>query len=451
MPEYKYKAITKDGLVVTNRVASASKQNLITKLKNGGLTPIEITQVSTASGSKAASPTTKKNKSTDIQSIVKSVQKSQEVNGKTKGQQTLKEKMAMLGGGNITKRDIMIFTQNFYLLKKADFNNIHALSTVIKSTENKSFQGILEDILAGVEQGEYMYSTMEYYSNVFPYIYINMIKVGELSGSLTQSLQQAVRYLDSNDDTARKLKGIIIPNALMLVAMVILMFVGSFYTVPMIENIFKEVGSSATLPAVTIAFTNFLKWFVAHWYIFAIIVIGIAVGIISYIRTPKGRYNFDNFKYTMPIFGSLIYSMDFARMTRAMLLNLQNGMRIQEALDVSKNIVNNLVMRGLVETAINNILTGQSWITPFEEAGLGSSMITEMLKVGMQTNLTEMMEKLLDYMQVEIDQKTQKVMKALPQLVYVIVGVMMIFVVLVVLVPCIQVYMGNFMFDAAGL
>ena len=77
MPEYKYKAITKDGLVVTNRVASASKQNLITKLKNGGLTPIEITQVSSASGSKAASPTTKKNKSTDIQSIVKSVQKSQ--------------------------------------------------------------------------------------------------------------------------------------------------------------------------------------------------------------------------------------------------------------------------------------------------------------------------------------------------------------------------------------
>jgi type II secretory pathway component PulF len=108
-------------------------------------------------------------------------------------------------------------------------------------------------------------------------------------------------------------------------------------------------------------------------------------------------------------------------------------------------------MRGLVETAINNILTGQSWIAPFEEAGLGSSMITEMLKVGMQTNLTEMMEKLLDYMQVEIDQKTQKVMKALPQLVYVIVGVMMIFVVLVVLVPCIQVYMGNFLFSAYGV
>lgn len=81
----------------------------------------------------------------------------------------------------ITTRDLVIFTQNFYLLKKANFNNIHALSTIIESTDNLSFRGILEDILAGVEAGENMYTTMEYYSNVFPYIYINMIKVGELS------------------------------------------------------------------------------------------------------------------------------------------------------------------------------------------------------------------------------------------------------------------------------
>ena len=81
----------------------------------------------------------------------------------------------------ITSRDLVIFTQNFYLLKKANFNNIHALSTIIESTENLSLRGILQDILAGVEAGDYMYTTMEYYSNVFPEIYINMIKVGELS------------------------------------------------------------------------------------------------------------------------------------------------------------------------------------------------------------------------------------------------------------------------------
>jgi len=86
----------------------------------------------------------------------------------------------------ITNRDLVIFTQNFYLLKKANFNNIHALNTIIQSTENLSLRGILEDILAGVEGGDYMYTTMEYYSNVFPEIYINMIKVGELSRIFNQ-------------------------------------------------------------------------------------------------------------------------------------------------------------------------------------------------------------------------------------------------------------------------
>mgnify|MGYP003302430060 CR=1 FL=1 len=90
----------------------------------------------------------------------------------------------------------VIFTQDFYLLKKANFNNIHALSTIIESTENDSFKAIIEDILLGVEAGENMYTTMEYYAGVFPPIYINMIKVGELSGSLTNSLEQAVTYLE---------------------------------------------------------------------------------------------------------------------------------------------------------------------------------------------------------------------------------------------------------------
>ena len=194
-----------------------------------------------------------------------------------------------------------------------------------------------------------------------------------------------------------------------------------------------------------------MQWVAAHWYV-PVGIIAIIVGvIIAYIRTPKGRYNFDYFKYTMPVFGKLNYSLDFSRLMRAMLLNLENGMRIQDSLDVSKNVINNYVMRAMVETSINNILVGASWIEPFEKSGLASSMTTEMLKVGMQTDLSEMMHKLLDYMDIDIDNTMKNIMAVLPQIVYSIVGILLIFVVLVVLVPCIQVYMGNFLFSAAGV
>ena len=150
----------------------------------------------------------------------------------------------------------------------------------------------------------------------------------------------------------------------------------------------------------------------------------------------------------MSVLWFLIYGIGFTRLIQWILLNIRNGMRIQDALETCKNISNNLVMLSLIESAINNLLVGGSWIEPFEKAGLSSPMVTEMLRIGMQTDLTEMMEKLLEYMQIDIDNIMKKIMKVLPQIVYAIAGVMLIFVTIVVLVPMIQMYMGTWMFSA---
>ena len=449
MPTYMYKAMTKTGVVVRNRVEFASKQNLIKTLKSNDLLPISIEQISYSS---KKTPKRKKKNITDTQEIMKNVNTTQ-LNKEKKMTLSTKEKinMYLAKTEKITQRDIVVFTQNFYLLKKANFNNIHALNTIIESTENISFRGILEDILAGVEAGENMYTTMEYYSNVFPYIYINMIKVGELSGSLTNSLEQAVKYLDDTESLNKKLRTILIPNIIQFVLLLVMLVVGTLVAIPAIQGIFDELGTDETLPAVTLWFADFIKKAIKYWYLPVLIIVAAVAGVLFYINTPKGKYNFHYFKYKMPIFGQLIFALDFSRLMKAMLLNLKNGMRIQESLEVSKNVVKNYVMLSMIETSINNILTGTSWIEPFEKSGLAKPMITEMLKIGMQTDLTEMMEKLVEYMEIDIDNIMRKIMQVLPQVVYAIVGVVLIFFVLVVLVPCIQVYMGNFLFSAYGV
>ena len=448
MPTYIYRAMTKSGLVVRNKIESPSRQNLLKTLKGNGLLPIDVQQIRYVGKQQKKA---KKN-ITNIEEIMKNVNTTNI--GKSKPKQlSTKEKINLYFAKTekITSRDIIIFTQNFYLLKKANFNNIHALDTIIQSTENVSFRGILEDILAGVEAGENMYTTMEYYSNIFPYIYINMIKVGELSGSLTNSLEQAVKYLEESDALTRKLKSILIPNIVQFVLLLVMLFAGTLIAIPTIQGIFDEIGTEEELPAVTLWFADVVDVMIAYWYIPVIILVAIAAAIIFYINTPRGKYNFHYFKYKMPIFGELIFALDFSRFLKAMLLNLRNGMRIQDSIEVSKNVVKNYVMLSMIETSINNILTGSSWIEPFEESGLAKPMITEMLKIGMQTDLAEMMEKLVEYMQIDIDNIMEKIMKVLPQVVYAIVGVVLIFFVLVVLVPCIQVYMGNFLFSAYGV
>ena len=446
MPEYIYRAVDENGTLVRNRVQDKSKQNLIKKLKVNGLMPIDVTQVSFGKYKKGGL----KRNVNNIDEIMQIANSADIGKNKRKFSTVEKINMTLSKSATVTQRDIVIFTQNLYLLKKAGFNNVHALSTIIQSTENPTLKGILEDILAGVEAGDYMYTTMEYYSDVFPYIYINLVKVGELSGSLEESLNQAVEYLDSSNELTKKLKKILIPNIVQFVVLIAILFFGSMYVVPIIQDIFAQVGTKDKLPWYTLAFSNFLTKVQENWFIPTAIIAAIIGGIYLYTRTPKGRYRWDYFKYRMPIFGELIFAIDFSRLTKAMVLNLKNGMRIQEALEVSKNVVKNLVMLSIIETSINNIIIGDSWVDPFEKSGLAKPMITEMLKIGMQTDLPTMMEKLVEYMDIDIDQIIDKIVKILPQILYVVIGIIIIFVTIVVLVPCIQVYMGNFLFSAAG-
>ena len=248
MPVYVYRAVTDKGLVVKNKVEEANKQALVKRLKNNGITPIEIMQVAY----KGRGQTKKKKNVNDIQEIIKNVNTTQVGRSPSIKQLSSIEK--------VTVRDIIIFTENFYLLKKANFNNIHALSTIIQSTENITLKGILEDILAGVEAGEYMYTTMEYYSDIFPFIYVNMVKVGELSGSLTNSLGQAVKYLEDNERITKRIKGIIIPNVIQFVVILALLIGGTLFAIPQIQNLFDEIQTEATLPAITLWFQDY-TWY----------------------------------------------------------------------------------------------------------------------------------------------------------------------------------------------
>jgi len=450
MPIYKYRAATRHGELVENRVEMANRYVLLKKLKQSDLLPISIVTIKAGTSKKVNRQ--KKNLETS-HSVLKQVRAEQIQKSMSGKENKVLSKINNIIYKNkrITRKDIKVFTQNFYLLKKANFNNIHALSTVLDTIENLTLKAIVEDILLGVEAGENMYTTMEYYSAVFPPIYINMIKVGELSGSLTTALEQAVEYLEDTEATNKKIKGILIPNIAQFVALLVLLIGGTMVAVPMLQDLLVQFGAENTLPKITMQFSNFLNWVMKIWYIPVIIIIAIAATLIWYVNTPKGKYKFHYFKYRMPIFGKLIYAIDFSRLCKSILLNLKNGMRIQDSLETSKNVANNLVMLSLIESAINNIVVGQSWIEPFEKSGLSTPMITEMLKIGMQTDLVEMMEKLVAYMQIEIDTIMQRIIKVLPQIVYLIVGALLIFVVIVVLVPMIQVYMGGWMFEAFGV
>ena len=144
MPEYVYRAVTDKGQIVRNKVEESSKQSLVKKLKGNGLTPIQIIQ--TSYRSKRQKRQKKNVKGT--QEVLKMLDTNSIINRTPKRKPTAVESLNLMLAATekITQRDLVIFTQNFYLLKKADFNNIHALQTVVTTTENPKLRSIIEDI-----------------------------------------------------------------------------------------------------------------------------------------------------------------------------------------------------------------------------------------------------------------------------------------------------------------
>ena len=144
MATFNYKALTEDGRIVSNKVEEGSRLNLINKLKENGLQPISVVQTR---NKRTKILKKRKRNVSSIQDVLASVDTTAILN-ESKRKLTVKDKINNYLGteDKVTERDISIFTENFYLLKKANFNNIHALSTIIESTENLTLVGILEDI-----------------------------------------------------------------------------------------------------------------------------------------------------------------------------------------------------------------------------------------------------------------------------------------------------------------
>ena len=434
MAEYKFRALMRDGKVTRGKMLVNSKHQLITKLKEAKLQPILVKKI------KVKAIKEKQKKSLD-KLMGKSVLTT---SGKNKISFKNLTKVNIELFSKIKTTDVIAFTNNLYILKKANFNNIQALESLYEGTDNVAFKDVIEDLLIAVQSGEKLHLAMENYSSIFSTMYINFVKVGEESGSLETALQYARDYLESSIKLRKQVKAVIVPKLLQFILIIGLMFAAVIIGVPLMQQVYDIFNSDAQIPQATQIAFNIANWFVKYWYVVVGIILGIILIFILYILTPRGRYSYDRFIMKVPVVGKVVTNVTISKFFQAMLLNLKNGMRIQESLDISKGVSNNYYFLSIVEVAKNNSVIGESWITPFQDTGVFNSMTTEMVSIGMKSDLSEMMSKVNEYTKTEINEAMERFNKWLPEVMYAIVGVAMIIFVLVVMVPMIEIYMGSF-------
>ncbi len=440
MPYFKYYANDKYGIPFKGEMMAENTAEVINRLKKNNILPITIKKVQTST--KKMVKRSANNRLAERKNMLYRVDKSSLGNKKRK---KIVENVSLKP---IKVLDVMTFTQNLYLLKKADFNNIHALEALLEGEENNNFKIIIQDILDGVQSGQNMYTIMEYYPDVFPPIYIGIIKSGELSGTLVNSLEQAREYLESSESLKQKLKSILLPNIAQFVALTILLIVGVIIAIPKVQEIYTGVGLGNRIPEGTQKLFSLFMFMGDIWYVIVGLIAAIIFIIYMYIQTPEGRYRYDMFKYNFPVFGPLVAAIDLQKFLNALRLNLENGLRLQEAIDISKEVVKNRVFLSILENCKSNLIIGEDWVEPIFQSNIFPPIVSEMLRIGMETDLAEMIGKIQEYMQKDIDRKLETTIKVLPEISYSFVGIMIVVFVIVVMVPIMEVYMGSFLFDA---
>lgn len=444
MPSYKYRVIFENGKIGRGKIMALNKSHAIESLKKENIQPITI---------KRMKEVKKKYRRIDYARLARRNKNNNSSGRQRKNKEnidfsklTFKDlsKLDIHPFARVNEKDIISFVNNFYILKKAKFNNVQALQAVYQGIENPTFKDVIEDVLIGVQAGEKLHITMENYPKIFPPMFTNFIRVGEDSGTLDTALLHARDYVESSMALKKKIRKAVIPRILQFVGINAAMIIAVIVGVPILEQVYDMFDSSQQIPAATMAVLNFSNWLLANW-VWLIAVIGLIVGLfLVYINTPRGKFNWDKFLLTFPVLGPLMNNITVNKFFQAMLLNLRNGMRIQEALEISKSVTNNYYFLSVIESAKAASLAGESWLGPFEEKKLFKPMVSQMVGIGMKTDLADMMEKVNEYIEMEIDESVARFVKVLPDVTYLFVGIALIIFVVAIVVPVINVYMGGF-------
>ena len=387
MPEFNYRGMLKNGKNIRGSMTARNKRDVIKKLKLSRIQPIRI------AAKKEIKITNTKIDPNRLKSIQEDVERTKNSSRRTPAKRTFASMLFSDVGRGVTPKDILTFTNSLYILKKAKFNNIDAFEALYDTMENPKMKDIIDDILIGIEGGSTINQMMLAYPKVFPPVYVNFVKVGEESGALDTALLYARDYMESSMRLRKQVRGILIPKIILFVFVLIITIVGLLWGTPLIQNVYDMFGSTRQLPAATQVAVKISEWILKYWYVVLTVIAGILAAFAFYVRTPMGRYQVDKIKIKFPVFGTLYLKIIVNKFFKAMLLNIKNGMRIQEALDVAKTVTDNYYFLSLVEIGKADLLAGGSWLEPFEAEKALPPIVIQMVNTGMKTDLAEMMEK----------------------------------------------------------
>lgn len=342
-------------------------------------------------------------------------------------------------GGWPKARDLSVMCRQFVSMTKAGVSILESLKMLCEQTENKRLQDALKEVRISVEKGETLADSMAEHPKVFPGIMVNMVAAGEASGSLEIALERVATQLERSNKTQAMLrKAMIYPLAVCVVA-VIVTIVMLVVVIPNYEDMFSQLG--ADLPWITQFYVNLSHGIINYWYIIVPIVITVVIGIRAFSKTDAGKHFFGKIALKIPMFSKLTIKSSSSMMARTLSTLLGAGVPLMEAVDIVSGVMNNVYFKEALQNAKEEIMIGMPLSRPLQECELFPPMVYQMIRIGEEAGSTEeMLDKLADYYDEEVEMEVQSLMAALEPMIIVVLAVVVGGLIAACMAPMVSMY-----------
>lgn len=325
-------------------------------------------------------------------------------------------------GGYPKPRDLSVFCSQFVSMIKAGVAIIEALKLLEEQTECVKLKEATKKVRNDVETGETLADSLAKHPKVFPELMVNMVRSGEASGSLDTALSRMGLQFEKTARTKALIKKAMIYPIVVAIVAVVLICVMLIVVIPKYETMFKDLGTD--LPGITVAMVNASHSLTTYWFIIIPVIVGVVVALKMWGKTSSGKHVFHKFVLKFPISKKLVTKKSSAMMARTLSTLLAAGVPLLEAVEIVSTTMENVYFKEALEMAHDEVMIGQPLSLPLEDAGVFPPMVYHMIRIGEESgNVEEMLDKLAEYYEEEVEMEVQAMMAALePMIIIVLAG-----------------------------
>lgn len=334
----------------------------------------------------------------------------------------------------VTVVDLVLFARQMYSITKAGLPLLRGLKGLAQSTHNLRLRDALHDVLQSLESGRDFASSLARHTDVFPPLFVSMVRVGEATGTLDNCFLRLSEYLGQDQDVQDRVKGALRYPMIVVGVIALAIAVITVFVIPNFAPMFKVLGNNIPWPTRVIMGTS--EFVRQHGLL---LLAGLVLGVLGFrrwVQTREGRFAFDRFKLQVPVLGELLHQSVLSRVVRSLAISLDAGLPMIQALTLLARSAGNEYLAERLLRLRDAVERGESLSRAAGGVGIFPPLVLQMMAVGEETGeLTRLLEEVSGFYQREVDYRLRNLTSLIEPILIVGVGAMVLILALGVFLP----------------